>query len=97
MFVANNILAANKIGDVEGNDKLIEKSKKLLKSRKLSNDQKSAKSRKKLSKIGNLPNFNAKENGPSFSIPKAKTTFNCLQLAFTKALILCHFDPKCHI
>ena len=61
----------------------------------MSKFQKSAKS-KKLSKSGNLPNFDAKDSGPSFLIPKARTTFNRLWLAFTKALILWHFDPECH-
>ena len=37
------------------------------------------------------------EAGPSFLIPKARTAFNRLQLAFTKALILWYFDLECHI
>ena len=64
------------------------KFQKLSKTRKLSKSQKSVKSRKKLSKSKNLPNFNAKENGPNFLIPNVRTTFNHLQLAFTKAPIL---------
>ena len=52
---------------------------------------------KKPSKSGNLPNFNAKEAGPSFLTPKARSAFNRLRLAFTEALILRHFDPECHI
>ena len=68
------------------------------KSRKLSKSEKSkGKKSKKLSKSGNLPNFDAKNSGPSFLTPKARSTFNCLWLAFTKALILWHFDPKCNI
>ena len=34
---------------------------------------------------------------PSFLIPNAKKTFNHLWLAFIKALILQHFDPKSYI
>ena len=52
---------------------------------------------KKPSKSGNSPNFDAKEAGPNFLTPKARATFNRLQLAFTKAPILWHFEPKCHI
>ena len=29
--------------------------------------------------------------------PDAKVNFTKLGKAFTKALILCHFDPECHI
>ena len=50
-----------------------------------------------MSKSGNLPNFDAKENGPSFLTPNARTAFNHLRLAFTKASILQHFDLKCYI
>ena len=35
MLVANKVLAANKINDVEGSDELIEKYKKLSKTKKL--------------------------------------------------------------
>ena len=70
-------------------------SQKLVKSQK-SSKSKSEKS-KKLSKNENSSNFDALEAGPSFLTPKARATFNCLQLAFTKAPILWHFDPKCHI
>ena len=65
----------------------LSKSQKLSKTRKLSKSQKSAKSEKKLSKNGNLFNFDAKENGPSFLTPNTRTAFNYLWLAFTKALI----------
>ena len=83
----------------------VRKSRKLNKSSKLGNSKsektsksrKLAKSKKNLSKSGNLPNFDAKNNGLSFLIPKARAAFNRLRLAFTKALILRHFDPKCHI
>ena len=91
------MLATNKIGSVEGDDELIEKCGKLLKTRKLSKSQKSAKSEKKLSKSGNLPNFDAKNNELSFFILNTRTAFNCLQLAFTKAPIFQHFDLAYHI
>ena len=52
---------------------------------------------KKLSKSGNSPNFDTKNSGPSFLTPEARLAFNRLWLAFIKALILWHFDPKCHI
>ena len=52
---------------------------------------------KKPSKNGNLPNFDAKNRGPSFLTLKAKAVLNRLQLAFTKALILWHFDPEYYI
>ena len=34
---------------------------------------------------------------PTFLTPDAREAFNQLRQAFTKALILRHFDPKCHI
>ena len=74
------------------------KSQKLAKSQKLSKSGKSkGKKSKKLSKSGNSPNFDAKNSGPSFLTPKAKSAFNYLRLAFTKTPIFRHFDPKCHI
>ena len=63
----------------------------------MSKSQKSAKSEKKSSKSGNLPNFDAKNNRPSFLTSKAKTAFNYLWLTFTKAPILQHFDPESYI
>ena len=37
-------------------------------------------------------------NGPiGYLTLKARLAFNQLRKAFTKALILQHFDPKCHI
>ena len=72
------MFAANKVGGVKGGDESIEKYKKLSKTRKLSKSRKSAKSRKKSSKSENLPNFNAKNNRPSFLIPDARTVFNHL-------------------
>ena len=82
------MLANNKIGGIEGNDKLIEKYRKLSKIRKLSKSQKSAKSEKKLSKSENLSSFNAKKNGLSFLTLNTRMIFKYLWLAFTKALIL---------
>ena len=88
VFVANNVLAANEVDDVEGDDKSIEKYRKLSKTKKLSKFQKLAKSRKELSKNRNLSNFDAKENEPSFLTSDTKMAFNHLWLAFIKALIL---------
>ena len=89
------MFAVNKVDDIEDNNKLTKKYKKLSKTEKLSNSedskskkwsksQKLAKSRKKLLKSRNLPNFNAKKNGPSFLTPDTRTVFNYLWLAFTK-------------
>ena len=70
----------------------------MFKSQKLSKSEKSkGKKSKKLSKSGNSYNFDAKNSGPSFLIPKTRSAFNCLRLAFTKTPILWHFDPECHI
>ena len=92
------VLAANEIGDVGGGDGSNDRSKhvepktgKTFKSRKLS------KSGKNSSKSGNSPNFGATEAGPSFLTPEARSAFNRLRLAFTKAPILRHFNSKCHI
>ena len=78
------------------------KSKKLSKSRKSKSEKTSkswnlAKSRKKLSKSGNSTNSNAIKNRPKFRTPDARTTFNCLWLAFSETPIFQHFDPECHI
>ena len=74
------------------------KGQKLAKSQKLSKSGKSkGEKSKKPSKIGNSPNFDATETGSSFLTPGAREAFNRLWLAFTKALILCHFDPEYHI
>ena len=87
------VLAADETGDVRGGDGLKHVEPERSKSQKLATSQKS----KKLSKNGNLPNFNDTEAGPSFLTLEARTTFNCLQLAFTKAPILYHFDLECQI
>ena len=96
-------------GDGVGSIEIAKKSRKS-KGHKMSKSQKSAKSQKlsmprkskgeklkKPSKSGNSPNFDVKNSGPSFLTPKARSAFNRLWLAFTKALILWHFDPKYHI
>ena len=85
-------------GDVE----IVKKSRKskgqkMSKSQKLAKSQKLSKSGKNSSKSGNLPNFGTTETGPSFLTLKAKLAFNRLWLAFIKAPILWHFDPKYHI
>ena len=86
------VLAANIVGDVEGDGRLKRVKPKTWKSQ----SQKSSIS-KKLSKNRNLPKSNNKNNESSFSIPEARVVFNCLRLAFTKAPIFWHFDLKCHI
>ena len=101
VLVANEVLAADKVCGVKDGDELIKKCRKLPKTRKLSKlgnskGKKSAKS-KKPSKSVNLTNFDAMEAGPSLLTPKTRATFNRLWLAFTKAPILWHFDPECHI
>ena len=63
----------------------------------MTKSQKLAKSGKKLSKSGNLSNFNIKENRLSFLTTNARMAFNCLGLALIKALILQHFDSEYHI
>ena len=68
-----------------------------MKLEKMSKSWNSAKLRKKLSKSGNSTNFNAIDTGPKFLTPDARTTFNCLWLAFIEALILWYFDPKYYI
>ena len=72
MLIANQMIAANEIGGMQGNNKSIEKYEKLSKSQKL------AKSKKKLSKSRNRSNFNAKKNKLSFLTSHAGITFNHL-------------------
>ena len=101
VFIVNKMFAANEVGGIEDGDGSIEKYRKSSKTGKLSKSgnlkgKKSAKS-KKPSKSGNSPNFDAKEAGPSFLTPEARSAFNRLRLAFTEAPILRHFDPECHI
>ena len=80
------MLAANKISSTKSSDELIEKSGNL-KGKKLSKSQKSVKPGKKLSKSGNLPNFNAKKNISSFLTLEGRVALNYLWLIFTKAPI----------
>ena len=99
--VGNGDSEVIRFGVSGGGDELAKKSGKLSKGLKLSKSgnskgKKSAKS-KKPSKSGNSPNFDAKEAGPSFLTPEARSAFNRLRLAFTEAPILWHFDPECHI
>ena len=91
------MLIANEVGGIEGGDKLITKCEKLSKLGKLFKSQKSARLENKYLKSRNSPNFGAKKNKPSFLTFNAKTVFNHLRLAFTKAPILWHFDPKYYI
>ena len=67
------------------------------KSEKTSKSQNLAKSGKKLLKSWNSTNFVTTEGRPKFLTPDTRTAFNCLQLTFTKASILWHLDPECHI
>ena len=93
------------IGDNEGGNSIgsveIAKKSGKLKGLKLSKSgnskgKKSAKS-KKPSKNRNSPIFDTKKTGPSFLTSEIRIAFNRLWLAFTKTLILQHFDLKCHI
>ena len=102
------VLAADEVGSVGGGgDRSSDGSKRVEPKTGRSESQKSSKSgnsegkksakSKKPSKSGNSPNFDAKEADPSFLTPEARSAFNRLWLAFTKAPILWHFDPECHI
>ena len=97
-------VATDESGDViDDNVELVKKSRKsksqkLAKSQKLSKSKKSkSKKSKKRSKNRNSPNFNTTEAGQSFLTLNTRTAFNCLWLAFIKALIFWHFNSKCHI
>ena len=57
--------------------------------------RKSAKSKSR-TKCGHLGNSNDSEER-KFLTSDAREAFNCLKQAFTKALILRHFDLECHI
>ena len=70
--------------DVGSSEEIAKKSK----NKKLFKSQKSAKSRKKLSQSRNLPNFNVKEDGPSFLTPETRTLFDRFWLTFIEVLIL---------
>ena len=74
------------------------KGQKSAKAWKLSKLKKSkGKKSKKPPKSRNSSNFDTKNTEPSFLTPEARSAFNHLRLAFTKAPILWHFDPECHI
>ena len=86
-FGGDSVKHAKKSGKSKGQKSA--KAQKLAKSQKSPKLRKSkGKKSKNLLKIGNLPNFNAKDSGPSFLTPEARSAFNCLKLVFTKALIL---------
>ena len=96
-MLGTRVLAADKFSSVgDGSNGLSDELKHVEPKIGRSESKKLAKS-KKPSKSENSPNFDAKKAGPSFLTPGAKEAFNCLRLAFTKALILRHFDPECHI
>ena len=81
------------VGDLEnsivisGDGVELTKKSEKSKSQNLSKSQQLAKSDKKALKSGYSPNFEAKKNGPNFLTPKVRAVFNCLWLAFIKALI----------
>ena len=83
----------NKFGVDRNGVEHTKKSEKLsksgkLKSKKMSKSQNLAKSGKKLSKSGNLTNFDNTKAGPKFLNSNARTAFNRLWLAFIEAPIL---------
>ena len=89
-FGGDNVEPAKKSAKLKG--------QKSAKSRKSSKSGKfKGKKPKKPSKSWNSPNFGAMESRPNFLIPKARSAFNRLWLAFTKAPILQYFDLECHI
>ena len=103
VLVANEVLgarvlAADEVGSVgggggdessDGSKRVEPKTGKSAKSRKSSKSGKSkGEKSKKPPKSGNSPNFGATESGPSFLTPEARSAFNRLRLAFTKAPIL---------
>ena len=94
---------SEEVGDGEGGDSVdsgsveIAKKSGKLKGQKTSKSRKSSKSGKNSSKNGNSPNFGATESEPRFLTSEARSAFNRLWLAFTKAPILWYFDPECHI
>ena len=91
----NGVEHAKKLGKTSKSQKLSKSGKS--KSEKMSKSWNLAKSGKKLLKSRNLTNSDATEDGPKFLTSNARTAFNCLRLTFTKALILWHFYPECHI
>ena len=74
------------------------KGQNTFKSQKLTKSGKSkGKKSKEPSKSENSPNFYGNDSGPIFLTPEARSAFNCLRLAFTKAPILRHFDLEYYI
>ena len=100
-MLSARMLAADEVDDVRGGNRLSDGSNHMELKTGRSESQKLAKSNgeksKKLSKSGNSPNFDAIEAGPSFLTPEARAAINRLRLAFTKTLILRHFNLECHI
>ena len=90
--ISDRLLCGDNEGDNGVSDMKIVKKSKKAKSQKLSKSWKPAKLRKNLSKSRNLPNFDSKNSGPNFLTLEARAALNCLQLAFTEASILWHFD-----
>ena len=85
-FRGNGVEHAKKSEKSKGQK--MSKSQKSVKSQKLSKPGKfKGEKPKKPSKIGNSPNFNAKDSGPSLLIPGARETFNRLRLIFNKIQI----------
>ena len=82
-----------------GGDRADETAKNLSKVRNLSKSKISSKSKKSKNDKSEIPTCtNIGVTGePTFLNPGAGETFNQLRQAFTKALILQHFDPECHI
>ena len=87
----------NEIDEFGGNGVKYAKKSGKSKVQKTSKSRKSAKLGKNLLKSGNSPNFGATEAGLNFLTPGAKKAFNRLQLIFTKAPILWHFDLEYYI
>ena len=88
-LISDRLKFANGKGDdVDGSNSVeIAKKSRKLKGQKLSKSRKLAKSEKNLLKSENSPNFDVKNNRPSFLTLIARTAFNHLWLAFTKAPI----------
>ena len=77
VFITNKVLTVNEIGSIEGGDKSIKKSRKLLKIRKLSKLRKSK--NKKMSKSQNLAKLKKlllkNRNLTNFGVIEAKSNF----------------------
>ena len=62
-----------------------------------SNEKSSKSKNKKLAKSRKSSGNNRAMEEPNFLTPEARSAFNLLRQAFTKAPILRHFDLECHI